>query len=158
MLVVNIPNPTGRSVDNLSLSRYREFSVLDNGDLSFSKSVDLKWERAVQGMSPQLYYCFYCHVLYDGNGQGWGAYWNLTPTVAFLYMKRCWSGRVNFERLISIRALQCTGSDQWKMWYALLLAVLSCFSWGILTVKWGGIFTEKNYCKYAPFQKFSHKT
>ena len=49
MVVVNIPNPTGRSADNLSLSRYQSFSVLDNRDLSFSKSVNLKWERAVQG-------------------------------------------------------------------------------------------------------------
>ena len=49
LVVVNIPNPTGRSADNLSLSRYQSFSVLDNRDLSFSKSVNLKWERAVQG-------------------------------------------------------------------------------------------------------------
>ena len=99
------------------------------------------WEQYVTptvSLSPQLYHCFYCHMLYDGNGQGWGAYWNLTPTVAPLYMMRYWSGIVNFGWLISIR---CTGSDQSKMWYALLLAVLSCFSEvGHIYGKMGGAY------------------
>ena len=102
------------------------------------------WEQYVTptvSLSPQLYHCFYCHMLYDGNGQGWGAYWNLTPTVAPLYMMRYWSGIVNFGWLISIR---CTGSDQSKMWYALLLAVISCFGevGHIYGKMGGGIFTE----------------
>ena len=64
---------------------------------------------------------------------GVGAYWNLTPTVDLLYMMRYWSGSVNSDALV-----------QSKMWYALLLAVFSCFSeGGIFTVKGGGgIFTE----------------
>ena len=109
-------------------------------------------------MTPQLYHCFYCHMLYDGNGQGWGAYWNLTPTVAFLYMMRYWSGIVNFGRLIFIRALQCTGSDQRKMWYTLLLAVLSCFSevGAYLRKNWGGgIFTRKKIIVNMPPLKSS---
>ena len=63
---------------------------------------------------------------------GVGAYWNLTPTVDPLYMMRYWSGSVNSDALV-----------QSKMWYALLLAVFSCFSeGGIFTVKGGGgIFT-----------------
>ena len=107
---------------NIYLKNQHFFTDPENDPARYSSSI------CGSSMSPQLYHCFYCHMLYDGNGQGWGAYWNLTPTVASLYMMRYWSGIVNFGRLISIRTLQCTGSDQSKMWYALLLAVLSCFS------------------------------
>ena len=79
---------------------------------------------------------------------GVGAYWNLTPTVDPLYMMRYWSGSVNSDALV-----------QSKMWYALLLAVFSCFSeGGIFTVKGGGhIYGNNFYRKYAPPQKFSYQ-
>ena len=82
---------------NISLKNQHFFTDPENDPARDSSSI------CGSSMSPQLYHCFYCHMLYDGNGQGWGAYWNLTPTVASLYMMRYWSGIVNFGWRISIR-------------------------------------------------------
>ena len=49
---------------------------------------------------------------------------------------------------------------QRKMWYALTLAVLSCFSeGGIFTVEWGGIITEIIFTvNMPPIKNSPHKT
>ena len=75
---------------NISLKNQHFFTDPENDPARDSSSI------CGSSTSPQLYHCFYCHMLYDGNGQGWGAYWNLTPTVASLYMMRYWSGISEF--------------------------------------------------------------
>ena len=90
---------------NISLKNQHFLTDPENDPVRDSSSI------CGSSTSPQLYHCFYCHMLYDGNGQGWGAYWNrlLTPTVAPLYTTRYWSSIVKFGWHIPIR---CASSEK----------------------------------------------
>ena len=80
------------------------------------------------------------HAINDGNGQGWGAYWNLMPTVAPLYMMRYWGRHKN----ILSEKIQTSETH---------------LGGGIIAVKMGGHICGNNfYRKYAPPEKSSHKT